>query len=60
VLKIKIFIFKIQIINKLEIKNSENEYIKIYTMKIDIINGKSKTPYIEGNIVILNKKIFKI
>lgn len=46
--------------NKIEIKNSKNEYIKVYTMKIKNIRDQYKKPYIEGNVVFLNTKIFKV
>jgi hypothetical protein len=46
--------------NRIEIENTENEYIKVYTLKYEYISGQRKNPYLEGNIVILNKKMFKV
>jgi hypothetical protein len=52
--------FLLDINNKIELSNPNNNNIKVYTLKIDIFNKEKRNNYLEGNIAITNGKMFKV
>ena len=52
--------FLLDINNKIELTNPNNNNIKVYTLKIDIFNKEKRNNYLEGNIAITNGKMFKV